>query len=137
MASANVSDMTGIANTTSTFDEWIDGLLTDPAERAAWHANAPARVAMLILAKFRNRRKWPTAKLAKALNLSEEEVLELEIGERVPSLETLTRLADLLDLEIDIALRPGSDARLVAETEGPDTIVETSDRATFVVRRVR
>lgn len=76
------------------------------ARRASWAsrelpAGLPGRVR-----KHREARGWTQAELAEAAGLSTIGVRQLESGKRNPSLETIGRIADALDITVDELREP-------------------------------
>jgi transcriptional regulator with XRE-family HTH domain len=56
------------------------------------------------LRKLRERRELTQAELGKRAGLQPASVSHFETGQRVPSLETLVRLADALEVTVDVLL---------------------------------
>lgn len=80
--------------------------LHDPAFRAEWERTAVARaVAMRVLA-YRTEHKLSQRALAAKLRMSQPQVARLEAGEHNPTIDMLTRLAEALDTEFVIDVRP-------------------------------
>ena len=68
------------------------------------HGKASASVASLI-ARLREVNDLSQSKMAEAVGTSQPNVAAWESGKRVPTIETLEKLADRFDVEI--AIRPG------------------------------
>jgi transcriptional regulator with XRE-family HTH domain len=97
-----------------TTDELLTEQLTDPGFRAEWERTAIARAVALRLVRCRTDRGLSQRDLAKLLEMKQPQVARLERGDVTPGLETLARLAGVLDMEFAIDVRPvNRDARLV------------------------
>lgn len=89
--------------------DWRDLLeedLKDPEFRAEWEASAPARAIANRLIKYRGEHGLTQTALARKLGMSQPAVSRLEIGEHVPTLPTLIRIAKTLGIEILIDIKP-------------------------------
>ena len=80
--------------------------LEDPAVRAEWERLAPARAVALRLVAYRAEHGLTQTALGRLLGMPQPAVARLESGEHVPSLETLIRLAEGLDIEFLIDIKP-------------------------------
>jgi len=80
--------------------------LVDPAVRARWERLAPARAVALRLVQYRADNGLTQTALGRLLGMPQPAVARLESGEHVPSLETLVRLCDALDIEFLIDITP-------------------------------
>ncbi len=88
--------------------------LLDAEFRVEWEARAPARVVALRLVKYRADHGVSQTQLGRLLGMSQPAVARLESGEHVPTLPSLMRIVDALDIEILVDFgrpldeRPGS-----------------------------
>jgi transcriptional regulator with XRE-family HTH domain len=121
----------------ATFEDWLAEQLRDPETRAAWYADAVPRAVALALIRHRARSGATQTELGRDLGMTQAQVSRLECAEHVPSLETLQRLCDALDLEIDLSIRAQSDERRPAPRGRRDAIVETTDRLVIAIRPAR
>ena len=80
--------------------------LTDPAIRAEWTRLAPARAVALRLVQYRAEHNLTQTALGRLLGLPQPAVARLESAEHVPSLDTLIRLSDALDIEFLLNIAP-------------------------------
>ena len=80
--------------------------LADPAARAEWERLAPARAVALRLVQYRAEHGLTQTALGRLLGLPQPAVARLESAEHVPSLDTLIRLADALDVEFVVDIKP-------------------------------
>lgn len=74
--------------------------------RAEWERLTPARALAIRLIRYRAEHDLTQTGLARLVGMSQPAVARLEIGEHVPTLATLIRLSDALDLEFLIDVRP-------------------------------
>jgi transcriptional regulator with XRE-family HTH domain len=80
--------------------------LRDPAFRAEWERTALARaVAQKVLA-YRIDHGLSQRALAGLLGVSQPQVARLEAGDHNPTIDTLVRLAQAMDLEFTIDVHP-------------------------------
>lgn len=117
-----------------TFETWLDGELRDPQARADWYADAVPRAVALALIRHRADAGSTQTELGRALGMTQAQVSRMECAEHVPSLDTLLRLADALDLEIDLSIRPRSEDRRPAPRARNGAIVETTDQLVVAIR---
>lgn len=80
--------------------------LKDPEFRAEWERTAPARAVANRLIAYRVEHSLTQTALARRLGMSQPAVSRLEIGEHVPTLPTLIRIAQTLGIEILIDIKP-------------------------------
>ncbi len=95
-------------------------LLKDPEFRKEYEALEPEYKLASALIRLRLARGLTQEQLAKLLNTKQESIARLESGSSLPSLSTIRRVADALDAEVEINLRPKhSSARdsLAAQTK--------------------
>lgn len=91
-----------------TLREVLTDQLSDAEVRTEWGMRAPARVIALRLVKFRAEHRISQTQLGRMLGMSQPAVARLESGEHVPTLPSLLRIADALDIEILVDIRPAS-----------------------------
>ena len=89
-----------------TFSDVLANELQDPEFRAEWERLAPARAVAIRLIQFRADNNLTQTALARRLGMSQPAVARLEIGEHVLTLATLIRMADALDIEFLLGVRP-------------------------------
>ena len=80
--------------------------LEDPAFRAEWDRLAPARAVALRLVAYRAEHGLTQTALGRILGMPQPAVARLEAGEHIPSLATLIRLAEALDIEFLVDIKP-------------------------------
>ena len=80
--------------------------LADPAFRAEWDRLAPARAVALRLVAYRAEHGLTQTALGRILGMPQPAVARLEAGEHIPSLATLIRLAEALDIEFLVDIKP-------------------------------
>lgn len=80
--------------------------LEDPEVRSEWTRLAPARAVALALVGYRIDHGLTQTALARILGMSQPAVARLEGGDHVPSLETMVRLADALDIQFLVGIKP-------------------------------
>lgn len=122
---------------TASFADWHEPHLADPADREAWYATALAHALSLALVAHRTANGLTQTALGRRLGMPQAQVSRMEAGDHTPSLDTLQRVADALDLAIDISIRPQADARRPAPRVARGTIVETTDRLVITIRPAR
>ena len=115
-------------------DEAVD---RDPALREIVYARALASAVARAVLLHRTRHGLTQAALGRTLGMPQPHVARLELGEHVPSLDTLLRIADTLGLAIDISVRPRADGRRPAPRARRGAIVETTDQLVIEVRPTR
>ena len=81
-------------------------LLTDPEFTKEYEALGPEYQLAAALIRLRLARGLTQEELAKLLNTKQESIARLESGSSLPSLATVKRVADALDAELEINLRP-------------------------------
>jgi DNA-binding XRE family transcriptional regulator len=97
-------------------EEVLEEDLKDPRFRAEWERTALARAVALLVLRYRSEHELSQTALAKRLGVSQPAVARLEASDHNPTIETLIRLASVLDLELAVDIAPNSrPARLVNE----------------------
>lgn len=89
-------------------DEVLAEELRDREFRELWERTALARAIALELVSYRSRHDLTQRDLAEKLGMKQPQVARLECGDVNPSIETLSRLAERLSLEIALDFRPAS-----------------------------
>ena len=102
--------------------------LDDPEVRARWQRLAPARAVALRLVAYRAEHGPRQTALGRLLGLPQPTVARLESGEHAPSLDTLVRLADALEIEFLLDITPNGK---------PTAWVSPRAAAARVVQKVR
>jgi ribosome-binding protein aMBF1 (putative translation factor) len=87
-------------------DEVLAKDLRDPEFRAEWERTALARWLAVEVAHYRADNELSQRQLAQRLGVHQSDVARMESGEHVPSLERLVRVAQGLDIELMIDIRP-------------------------------
>lgn len=90
----------------ATQDELLRKELADPRFRAEWERTALARAVATEVVRYRGRHRLTQKSLAERLGVRQPQVARLESGEHNPSIETLARLASVMDVEFNIDIRP-------------------------------
>lgn len=80
--------------------------LRDPAFKREWERTAVARAVALKVLAYRTDHGLSQRALAKNLGMTQPQVARLEAGEHNPTIDTLARLAQTLDIEFAIDVRP-------------------------------
>jgi transcriptional regulator with XRE-family HTH domain len=80
--------------------------LRDPAFKAEWDRTAMARAVALKVLTYRTERGLSQRALAQKLGMTQPQLARLEAGEHNPTIDTLARIADALDIEFAIDVRP-------------------------------
>ena len=81
-------------------------LLKDPEFRKEYEALEPEYKLASALIRLRLAKGLTQEQLAKLLNTKQESIARLESGGSLPSLSTVRKVADALDAEVEINLRP-------------------------------
>ncbi len=89
-----------------TNEELLQKELADPAFRAEWERTALARAVATQVVSYRGAHRLTQKSIAERLGMKQPQVARLESGEHNPSIETLARLAAVMDVEINIDIRP-------------------------------
>jgi len=81
-------------------------LMKDPEFRKEYEALEPEYRIASDLIRLRLAKGLTQAQLAALLNTKQESIARLESGSSLPSLSTVRRVADALDAELEINIRP-------------------------------
>lgn len=96
-------------------------LLKDPEFRKEYEALKPEYKLASTLIRLRLAKGLTQEQLAKLLNTKQESIARLESGGSLPSLSTVKRVADALDADLEINLRPrfqsGESKKVAATTK--------------------
>lgn len=80
--------------------------LRDPDFQREWERTAVARAVALKVLTYRTEHGLSQRALAKKLGMTQPQVARLEAGEHNPTIDTLARLAQALDIEFAIDVHP-------------------------------
>jgi transcriptional regulator with XRE-family HTH domain len=80
--------------------------LRDPDFAREWNRTAVARAVALKVLSYRTEHGLSQRALAKKLGMTQPQLARLEVGEHNPTIDTLARLAQTLDLEFAIDIHP-------------------------------
>ncbi|HWX46268.1 MAG TPA: helix-turn-helix transcriptional regulator [Solirubrobacteraceae bacterium] len=80
--------------------------LRDPDFRREWHRTTVARAVALKVLAYRTEHSLSQRGLAQKLGMTQPQLARLEAGEHNPTIDTLARLAQTLDIEFAIDVHP-------------------------------
>jgi transcriptional regulator with XRE-family HTH domain len=80
--------------------------LGDPDFRHEWDRTAIARAVALKVLAYRTEHRLSQRGLAQKLGMTQPQLARLEAGEHSPTIDTLARLAQTLDIEFAIDVHP-------------------------------
>ena len=86
-------------------------LMQDEEFRALWEAQAPARALANRLVQYRIDHGLTQSQLARRIGIRQPAVARLEAGEHMPTIRTLLRIAEALDIEILLDIKPPTRSR--------------------------
>jgi DNA-binding XRE family transcriptional regulator len=109
------------------WEEVLKEHLRDPEFRAEWERLAPARAVAHRLILYRADHGLSQTALGRILGMSQPAVARLEAAEHVPSIETLVRIAERLNVEIVVQIVPPDRSR--AESSAKKHPVVVTERA--------
>lgn len=109
-------------DTLMSFDEILAKQL-DPEFRAEWERLAPARAIANSLIRYRIDHDLTQTGLGRQLGMSQPAIARLESGDHLPTLQTLLKLTEALDLEIRVTISPQERTTEGPQSEGRQTIV--------------
>ena len=89
-----------------TSEQVLTDELLDPAFKAEWDRTAVARAVALKVLTYRTEHVISQRALAQKLGMSQPQIARIEAGEHNPTIDTLARIADALDIEFAIDVRP-------------------------------
>lgn len=90
-------------------DEALDRVFS-AEENERWERLAPARDLALLLIEYRSEHGLSQRALAQALGVSQPFISKLESGEHLPTIDTLERVAALLDKRLELTILPPGEA---------------------------
>jgi transcriptional regulator with XRE-family HTH domain len=98
--------------------------LRDPDFQREWDRTAVARAVALKVLTYRTEHGLSQRALAKKLDMTQPQLARLEAGEHNPTIDTLARLAQALDIEfaIDVHPRKRAPKLLSGRARGKDAI---------------
>jgi transcriptional regulator with XRE-family HTH domain len=110
--------------------------MRDPEYRAEWDAHALANAVALLVAHHRAEHDLTQKAMGERLGIRQPHVARLETGDHAPSIETLARVANALDVELRLDFAPAGrevqvgrgQAELVRFTVGDGTVVLSKRR---------
>lgn len=110
-------------------------LAHDAAFRKEWQRSAPARVLALLLLRYRTKHELTQAALAKQLGFTQPQLARMEAGEVVPELDTLLRVAQGLNREFLVSIRPETRSRrwTTEQAERADVIEKFNSRGSKIL----
>ncbi|MBS5450045.1 MAG: helix-turn-helix transcriptional regulator [Coriobacteriia bacterium] len=88
----------------TTFRDYLDENLNDPAFRAEWEEQAPERAVMREIAFERERAGLTQKELAERIGMRQGNLSRLENGNGNPSIDTLAKIARGLGKRLEIRL---------------------------------
>lgn len=94
-------------------------LLKDPELRKEYEALEPEYQLASALIRLRLAKGLTQEELARLLGTKQESIARLESGNSLPSLSTVKKLANALDAELEIHLRPRQKAPMPGYTAEP------------------
>jgi ribosome-binding protein aMBF1 (putative translation factor) len=89
-----------------TNEEVLIDHLSDPAFRAEWDRTAVARSLALQVTAFRAQHDLSQRAMADLLKMSQPQVARIEAAEHNPDIETLSRVADVMGVELQLTIPP-------------------------------
>src|SRR5215218_8679566 len=93
-----------------TFDEVLTEDLEDPEFRARWERTALARAVANRVIDYRAQRGLSQGELAEQLGMKQPQIARLESAEHNPTIDTLIKLVNVLDIEFVIDIHPAKKA---------------------------
>ena len=90
---------------TTTYKKFKTKVLKDPAVKQAYDALGPEYAVVQTIIQQRLKRGWSQTKLAEEIGSRQPVISRIERGEGNPSLKTLQRIADALDLSLSVSMR--------------------------------
>jgi DNA-binding XRE family transcriptional regulator len=97
----------------------LETLESDDELRSAWEESALAREVALRVLAFRTEHRLSQVAFGRMIGVSQPRVATIESGEHEPSISTLKRLANVLEIEFAIDITPaGKPPRLLKSPKG-------------------
>jgi transcriptional regulator with XRE-family HTH domain len=91
-----------------TLEDLLAEQLKNPEFRSEWERLAPGRAISEVVIAGRIDKGLSQTRLAKLMGVSQPVIARIESGEHSPTLETLIKLANALDIEIVIGISPAN-----------------------------
>ena len=111
-----------------TFEQVLAPLLDTPEGRALWYETALARAISRAVVGYRTTRGLTQTALGVKLGMPQAQISRIEAGDHTPTLETLLRIADALQLNISLSIRPRADAAPRRPAARPNATIEATDQ---------
>ena len=89
-------------------DDLLARDLEDAEFRAEWERLAAARAVAELIATSRELKGMTQTALARAIGVRQPVIARIESGEHEPTIETLIKLANALDIELMVGITPAS-----------------------------
>ena len=105
------------------FETLLEEQLRDPEFRMEWERLAPARAVANSLIGYRLDHGLTQTALGRRLGMPQPAIARLESGDHLPTLETLVKLAEALDLEILVSMVPRDRAGAAVHSESSNSRV--------------
>lgn len=117
-----------------TSSEVLKDHLKDKDFREEWNRTALARAVAIRIVAYRSDHSLSQTALARIVGMQQPAIARLETGEKNPTLETISRLAQALNIEFLLSIAPDRKRRLASNDlrKGAE-VVETSDDGTLIV----
>jgi len=97
--------------------------LLDDEFRAIWEASAPARALAIRLVGYRMDHGITQTELARRIGIRQPALSRLEDGEHMPTINTLMKISEALDIEILLDIKPPTRPRSWVSAEAEDARV--------------
>lgn len=89
-------------------DDLLARDLQDPEFRAEWERLAAARAVAELIATSRERQGLTQTALARAIGVRQPVIARIESGDHEPTIATLIKIANALDIELMLGISPAS-----------------------------
>lgn len=89
-------------------DAELEEKLRDSRFRAEWERTALARAVAVEVRRYRQENGLSQADLGKMVDMPQPQISRLETGELLPSLGTLIRICGVINIELQITIRPNA-----------------------------
>jgi ribosome-binding protein aMBF1 (putative translation factor) len=93
-------------NELKTNEQLLIDHLSDPAFRGEWDRTAVSRSLAMHLTAFRTQQNLSQRAMADLLRMSQPQVARIEAAEHNPDIETLSRIADAMGVELQLTIPP-------------------------------
>lgn len=90
---------------TTSFKQFKTKALKSPAIKTEYEALGPEYEVVKTIISHRLKRGWSQSQLAEAIGSRQPVISRLERGEGNPSLHTLKRIAEALDLSLKVSMK--------------------------------